>query len=251
LCKYPGAPIPKQLRWHINLANEIQFWDDYFRTKGFRWAESYENRFNANRPLGTLISELVEQIDSEEVTILDVGAGPLTALGTGHPTKKILLTPVDVLAGKYDRIFLKYGIIPPIRTRYGVAEKLTKTFAMSCFDLVYSRNAIDHCSDPYKAIKEMLAVAKPGGYVLLEHSINEAQKENWSGLHKWNFAEQDGEFCISGKKGSTNVTRLLRNQAEVKCEASDVETDWLVVLIRKKKPSQSLVSGRAGRRYCQ
>jgi len=45
------------------------------------------------------------------------------------------------------------------------------------FDLVIARNSLDHARDSLVAIQRMLFVAKPNSYVLLDHRVNEGEKQ--------------------------------------------------------------------------
>jgi hypothetical protein len=98
---------------------------------------------------------------------------------------------------------------------------------------VFAQNCIDHALDPVTAILEMLKVVKPGRYVYMKHSQNEAVKENWFGLHQWNLAEENGEFIISSRDSRVNFTREYAHLAETTCEV-DTALDWVNVKIRKK-----------------
>ena len=62
------------------------------------------------------------------------------------------------------------------------AESLLERFVPDTFDLVFSRNALDHTSDPLRALQQMLAVVKPGHSVLLEVHENEADAERYGGM---------------------------------------------------------------------
>jgi hypothetical protein len=81
----------------------------------------------------------------------------------------------------------------------------------------------------------MLKVVKPGRYVYLKHSQNEAAKQNWLGMHQWNFAVEDGDFTISSRRTRLNFTREFSHLAETTCVVDEV--DWLYVKIRKKGPA--------------
>jgi hypothetical protein len=143
------------------------------------------------------------------------GRGLLTVFGYTHPGKKILLEATDALAKEYDVLLLKHGVVPPVRTMYAEAEKLTSHFASGMFDLVHARNSIDHCGAPFVAICQMLAVAKIGANVRLNHEQNEGETQNYSGFHQWNFTVENGHFIIRGKSKTFNVTQLLGSFAEV------------------------------------
>ena len=51
-------------------------------------------------------------------------------------------------------------------------EKLTSVFPRNYFDICSCTNALDHCYDPIAAIRQMLAVCKPGGWLHLSHILS-------------------------------------------------------------------------------
>ena len=219
-----------RLIWQTNLNTEIDFWDRYLKTKGLEWKEGFQTRINPLTPIDPHIEEL---LPVGEVSILDVGAGPLTCLGKVSEGRRIDLTAVDPLAAAYDKLLAKYDVVPPLRTVYAKAEILTPVFRKNQFDLVHARNCIDHSFNPLQAFEQMLEVVKIGGFVIALHEINEGKNEGYAGLHQWNFFSQDGEFLIGNREGKTvNVSAELRNRAEVRCDTA-FSPGWLVVRMKK------------------
>ena len=137
---------------------------------------------------------------------LDVGAGPISAAGwrLSNPRHAFELQATDPLAREYNVILDEYrgmhplpggqlGLAAPVRALTVEGERLTEVFARDSFDLVMSRNAIDHARDPLLALSEMLAVVKPGRPVMLQVYENEARMQGASGLHRWNFVWESPE----------------------------------------------------------
>jgi hypothetical protein len=69
------------------------------------------------------------------VSILDVGAGPITGIGFHYPGKDLALTAVYPLAGEYDRILSAHGLEPPVRTHPLRGQDLLWRFALDSFDV--------------------------------------------------------------------------------------------------------------------
>lgn len=222
----PQAPAD----WKANLDNEQEFWERWFRTQGGEWPEDYRNRLIPDLPLGDYYRRFIEHLPQARVRILDVGAGPLTLLGKTHPTKRLEIVASDVLAPYYDTLLTKYQISPPVHTIYAEAERLTDVFAPDSFDLVHAQNSIDHTHDPLDAVRQMIAVARPGCYVLLAHYENEAKKEGYRGLHQWDFAVETGDFVIRGRAGACNVSRELAALGTFSARCVD---GWVTVEILK------------------
>lgn len=236
ISKY-GLPIPQstESRRKAGIKSEITFWDAYFRTKGLQWADTYGRRFEPDLPLQPRPAALLSP--QTEVHILDVGAGPLTYLGKKHEGKHVNITAVDPLSDEYYKILDKYKIQPLVRTQKLAAEDLTKRFSSSTYDLVFARNCIDHAYNPERAILQMIDVVKSGRYVLLEHRPNEAENENYSGLHQWNFSlSANGDFLISSKCEKVNMTEKYAELCTITCEIVNEgkDGDWLITRIQKR-----------------
>jgi SAM-dependent methyltransferase len=207
-----------QVERSVALKGEVQFWRNWLSTKGMYWPDDFHARFDANRRLDGHLAPYVDRIEGDDVRILDVGSGPLTKLGKTHPTKRLEITATDLLANDYDRVLTELGLVPPVRTIHADAEQLAAQFGDDAFDIVHAQNCIDHTTDPERAIDQMVAVAKPGGYVVLFHAENEGQREQYNQLHQWNFTCEAGAFVIRDRAGRTvNVTQRLAPTCDVEC----------------------------------
>ena len=208
-----------QVERSVALKGEVQFWRNWLSTKGMYWPEDFRARFDPARPLDGHLAPYVDRVAADHVRILDVGSGPLTKLGKTHASKRLEITPTDLLAHDYDRVLSELGLVPPVRTIHADAEQLVAQFGHDAFDVVHAQNCIDHTADPVRAIDEMVAVAKPGGWVVLFHAENEGQREQYNQLHQWNLTCEDGAFIIRDRVGRTvNVTHRLAAQCDVECK---------------------------------
>lgn len=206
-------------RWSRAIPYESNFWDDWLATKAFGNEAEYRARLDPALPVDDgLLAKRLEELPGPRVKILDVGAGPLTTVGRTHPGKELEITPLDPLAGDYDRILSAAGVTPPVRTRPGVGEELLEVFGPGSFDIAYSANALDHSYDPLLVIGNMVDVVRPGGFVLLRHRRNEAETKDYLGLHQWNFDVQAGRFVIWNRQASHDVAEALAGKAEVSAE---------------------------------
>ena len=165
---------------------------------------------------------------------MDVGAGPLTYLGKKREGRRINITAVDPLADAYDRMLDKYHVQPITRTQRLDAESLTTRFPSNTFDLVFAHNSIDHARNPETAILQMIDVVKSDQFVLLEHRVNEAERQGHFGLHQWDFSvSADGDFLVSSGSVRVNMTRKAAGLCTTTCHLYDDGT-WLVVRMRKR-----------------
>lgn len=222
--------LSQAFRWEAGIKSQVRFWDLWFKTKGLRWPDEYQKRLDPQRSLQPRVEALLPEMDN--CSILDVGAGPLTVLGKRMEGKSIYVTAVDPLADEYNNLLEKYQIEPIVRTEKLDAEKLDQKFDLDTFDLVYASNAIDHAYNPENAILQMIKVVKPNCYVLLEHAHNEAENQNYSGFHQWNFSmTQEKDFLISSKTLTVNMTKKYADICDIGCE---IIGNTIITQIRKK-----------------
>lgn len=221
-------------RWKEVQKDEVVFWDRELSGRG-EWPEYIRRMSDPNFPLQGYLTVLIDAPPGSTVRILDVGAGPLTFLGTKWEGRTVSITALDPEAAEYDRLLAKHGIIPPCRTVFGDAENLYKFVAAASFDLVHARNCIDHSRDALLAIKEMVKAAKPGCYIYLHHKIREGRTERYEMNHQWDMFPHRGRFYVE-RPGMrrVDVGQLLSGAAEVVAlGASPDRTDMFTVTIRR------------------
>ncbi len=182
-----------------------------------------------------LILEALDHIDAPDVRILDVGAGPATWLGKTHPGKRLHITAVDPLGADYDRLLDEAQLSPPARTLALAGEALRTEFAESSFDIAYARNALDHSADPLLIIRQMVAVVRPGGFVLLRHFQNEAHVMSYEELHQWNFAAEGDRLLLWNERARIDVSAELADIADVRAGVSQGSdhAPWVTAVIKR------------------
>jgi SAM-dependent methyltransferase len=185
---------------HSGLAAEIDFWRYWLESKALGDTANYEYRLQPDAPIRGFYAELIDQLDSEVIEILDVGSGPLTTIGRTYPGKTIHLTAVDPLADAYNELLTEKGLVAPVKPLPIMGEELTTRFSPGSFDLVMAVNSLDHTENPVKVIQEMIQVCKPGGMVGLVHREKEGLNQNYRDLHQWNFYLSGEHLTVSGRR---------------------------------------------------
>jgi SAM-dependent methyltransferase len=226
----PALPSAREV-WQEHCPEEVSFWDEWFSTKGLMWPDDYRDKTDPALPVDDFFRGLIDAIPGADITILDVGAGPLTILGKVHPGKRLRIVAVDPLADDYNALIDRHGVVPPVRTERCAAEDLAQRFAADSFDLVNATNCIDHSFDPVAAMHAMVRVLKPGRTLTMRHAENEADSHNYGGLHQWNLTIVGSDFWIRSKRGDCNVTAALSAVADVCCYRR--APNYVVVSIRK------------------
>jgi SAM-dependent methyltransferase len=197
--------MTNEKKWVEGLPSEVAFWDDWLagRTK---YAEDRALRLSSGRAFPWWAKPLIPA-EVNSIRVLDVGAGPVTALGDLWPGKTVTIVPVDPLAETYQKILDQYAIEAPVRTTYGVGEKLIEQFGENSFDFAYACNCLDHSIDPIACYRQMLAVLKPGCSLVTFHEANEGEHQNYEGLHQWNFSVEEGRLIVWNREGRRDVVQ--------------------------------------------
>jgi SAM-dependent methyltransferase len=207
--------------WRRSLGHELDYWTEWVYRRGGsrpdRITDSFEWRVDSRSEVEQPLREVLARTPGRTVSILDVGAGPLTSVGKLYPGKEVRIVAIDPLAREYGRLLARAGIEPPVRTQPGEAEELLKRFEPDSFDVAYADNALDHSAHPLQAIESMLAVVKLGGYVVLRHGLNEGERNFYLGLHQWNFGERGGDLVLWSPRVHHNVSQRLRSRATLEC----------------------------------
>jgi SAM-dependent methyltransferase len=208
--------VGRRLWWRGRRKNEVDFWAGWLTgAPGTeQWAVDREERLRRETEVrDPVVRAELERNPAEEVSILDVGAGPLTWLGYRYPGKRLTIVPVDPLADEYDLLLRDAGLEPPVRTIRVAGEDLLERFSPETFDIAYSTNALDHSADPLAIISNMVTVVRPGGAVILRHKRNEGQSARYSGLHQWNFDVFDGGLLLWNEAVDVDVGSALAGRA--------------------------------------
>jgi|GEM_PF-2782893 len=225
---YTGSKEDHYKIWKMNLHEEIHFWELIISGKhpNKEWVEDFRWRAKG---IDVVPPHLIKYVNKYR-RILDVGSGPATVFGRIFNGQPIDVTAVDPLAEIYIQLCEKYGVSLAVKPIYGEAENLVN-FVDGKFDLVYSRNAIDHSYDPIKAIQSMIDVCSNGGLVFLENRINEGCAGEYQGLHQWNFMPASGDLIIWKRDGSGYIaSRVLNGFKEL--HAYVIRPGWVAVEIK-------------------
>jgi SAM-dependent methyltransferase len=212
----------RRMWWRRRKRSEVDFWAAWLvgAPGTEQWASDRESRLAPDTEItDPLVRAELERNPAEEISIIDVGAGPITSLGYRYPGKKLTIVPVDPLADEYDRLLRDAELDPPIRTIRVAGEELQEHFGPRKFDIAYAVNSLDHSADPFTIISNMVAVVRPGGIVLLRHKRNEGESARYGGLHQWNFDVVHDSLIVWNNAVEVNVGSALEGRA--------VTTAWI------------------------
>ncbi len=220
------TPLGRRLVWRARTDTEVDFWADWLvgAPGTEQWASDREERLSPDTEIrDSLVRAELARNPAQEISILDVGAGPITWLGYRYPGKTLRIVPVDPLADEYDRLLRDAGLEPPVRTTRVSGEELLDHFGRGTFDIAYATNALDHSADPLRIISNMVAVVRPSGVVLLRHKRNEGESAHYGGLHQWNFDVCETGLLLWNDAVRLDVGSALAGRAETMAWAEENE----------------------------
>jgi len=215
--------------WRIRglaLASELVFWDRWIARR-LAGGEALPE----GKVFPEALARLVGPVNGRPVRVLEVGAGLAASIGPQHPALTVEVVATDVLARSYARVLRRHGLAPANPTIYADAEALSAQFGRDAFDLVCAANCIDHTRDALRAIREMVAVTRPGGYVVMDHFENEGAQQDYAGLHEWNLCLSGGRFELWNERERHDVAAALGAGCEVRATSTG---GLLHVEIRKR-----------------
>lgn len=219
------------------LSEEVDYWRNWLATRGGKWREEFEYRLDPSSEVAdAVLREVIERTPRDSVSVIDVGSGPASMVGSVLPGKSIALVAVDPLADDYNRLLDEAHVSPPVRPRRVAGEQLVEAFGCGSFDVAYARNSLDHAVDPVLIIDNMVDVVRPEGRVVVRHVRNEGTRQAYVQLHQWNFDERDGCLVVWRPGVQIDVNAVLAGRAEVKCwveNGDSVEDTEVVAVIRK------------------
>jgi SAM-dependent methyltransferase len=214
--------LGRRLWWRARRSNEVDFWAAWLvgAPGTEQWASDRKSRLDPNTQItDPLVRAELERNPAADISIIDVGAGPVTSLGYRYPDKTLTIVPVDPLADEYERLLSEAGLDPPIRTSSVAGEELLEHFGPRRFDIAYAVNSLDHSADPFTIISNMVAVVRAGGVVLLRHKRNEGESARYGGLHQWNFDVVGDSLLVWNNAVEVDVGSALEGRA--------VTTAWI------------------------
>lgn len=207
----------RRLWWRARARSEVEFWRAWLTgAPGTeQWAADRESRLDPEAEIrDPVLRAELEANPATELSILDVGAGPLTSVGYRFPGKRITLVAVDPLAEEYDRLLRDARLEPPVSTRPVAGEDILARFGRGSFDIAYAVNSLDHSADAAAIVSNMVDVVRDGGVVVLRHKRNEGESARYGGLHQWNFDVADGNLVVWDAARRVDLTRALAARAD-------------------------------------
>ncbi|NOV17890.1 methyltransferase domain-containing protein [Ensifer adhaerens] len=222
--------------WQAEIDSEISFWRNLINREG----KGFGKRFTRKEAIPEFLPDLVQLMTSPEISIADVGCGPVPIVIGQNYRKPVRIVGCDPLSDKYQELMAAHGIAPTVELHSIAGERLLDAFAPESFDVSHIRNALDHSFDPLQIVSNMVDITKPGGLIIVRNIVNEGVRQNYDGLHQWNIVPGSGDFYISDRHGKRfSASERLGKRAEtfligLHPDASRADMTWMDIVIIKK-----------------
>ena len=82
------------------------------------------------------------------------------------------------------------------------AEELASALPPESFDIVFTRNAIDHVEDPVAVIGQAEVCLRPGGVLVLDFHTREGSRQGWEQLHQFDlYLDETNQLVCQTQQG--------------------------------------------------
>lgn len=137
-------------------------------------------------------------VEGKEFKMLELGPGPRSRLTSEYDKGTFDLIAVDPLADDFSKYLGGREFLIK-----GTGEELDNMYLPNSFHMGYGSNVLDHCQDIVKSFKNFIDVIKVGGIIIVEGNMNEGERTNWMGLHKYNtYYDEDLKKLFYSTKDS-------------------------------------------------
>ncbi len=185
------------------LKSEVRYWDRVLASGGVHPAQ-FQAKLDPDTRLDERLVPFLPE-GSDTVRILDVGSGPLTVIGKKTPGRTLEIVATDPLADAYNELMARHSIVPPVAPVAVEVETLSDVWPDGSFHLVHAQNCLDHAANPMQGIREMCKVVREGCFVVLYHARDEAERQSYKGLHKWNLRSEGDRFLLTNREQTIDV----------------------------------------------
>jgi SAM-dependent methyltransferase len=168
---------------------------------------------------------------------LDIGCGPISTLRWGALCGLLTVTGVDPLLEMYALLLARHGYdaLPHVRCEVefsSIAERLDELVPDSSFDLIHTRNALDHTQEPQRIVDSFARKLAPGGRVLLHGATCEGTRQEWDQFHKTDIDLKDGVLVY--RHQHTPERPLLSPGSGLRLrKVAHHDADWLAVVLER------------------
>jgi SAM-dependent methyltransferase len=173
---------------------EIEWWRQHL-AKNDEWLKIKCEGHALDSKLKEFIKDKDYFKNKSHLKIADLGCGPVSMIGIKDDTYQIEILGIDPLVGEYNKILADKKIVRPHDVVCMECE-YAYLLGENTFDIVFSRNAIDHSEEPDKIMMSGKLLCKTNGLFQIRVHENEGKSQNYAGLHQWNFYVDNEDVMI-------------------------------------------------------
>ena len=257
VCIPSAFPVLSDAR-EVALCQEVAHHDfeiggiDEWSEQPTRWAHhmlQHLSRTNCERLFPTFLLPYIQRFqgpDKKPVETLDIGCGPISVLRWGVLQGLLRVTGVDPLLDMYRMILERHGLdgLPAIACQRELniyAEELASALPPESFDIVFTRNAIDHVEDPVAVIGQAEACLRPGGILVLDFHTREGSRQGWEQLHQFDlYLDETDQVVCQTRQGVRRPLIAAGIQLFVRQIVAKTE-DVTIVILEKGERDESVI----------
>jgi hypothetical protein len=163
-----------------------------------------------------IVSDLADRFPDVQLSVIDIGSGPLSLLLWGQDAGLFQPTCIDALGNEYNRLLNEYEIDSDVSIQVGHGETMNY---QGHFHMAYSRNALDHCESPSTVFSNMRKAIVKKGFLVISTARNEGSNMNWTGPHQYNLDIEDDHLTLTDRSGKRD---LLGVEDDLRCVWSEI-----------------------------
>jgi hypothetical protein len=208
--------LGRRALWHLRRSSEVDFWAGWLTSapRTEKWARDREERLDPETEIrDPVVGEELERIPADEISILDVGAGPLTWLGFRYPIKKLTIVPVDPLADEYDWLLRDAGLDRPSARSGWQAKRCSSALGKGDSTSHTRRMRSTTARIPSQSTRTWSPSCVQVESSSSGTSGTRAKSARYLGLHHWNFDVADNSLLLWNNVGVVNVGSALAERA--------------------------------------
>ena len=155
------------------------------------------------------------------VLALDLASGPVASMGWKIDGRDVKVTAVDPFALYLNDVMEFKGLKgPPVRSIQTSLQSLAGFSGGVLFDIAYVNCALNTFADPAQTVRDVLALLKPGGSLLVRSPVNGAEAASYFALHLWNLAPgEDGDVVIWRPDQRLSLREVVGDLATITIQA--------------------------------
>jgi SAM-dependent methyltransferase len=168
--------------------------------------------------------------------VMDIGCGPRSILRWGAIQGDLSITGVDPILDMYTLILARHGfdLMEKMRCDHeitGFAEDLDTLVPDNDYDVVYTRNALDHTQDPTRVVECVSRRLAPHGRFAITVAEREGTRQGWDQLHKTDIYLEIDTLMYTHQHSSPKL--LLTMKSGLRLKEARLEADWLYCIAVK------------------